>query len=588
MRSNSVVVAGQLLAFLFVLIACILSSGASNPVFATQQANSQCQYGPAVSNPNAGDLRVVSTFHSMSIYWKPSGHSPDKTAHVLFKEQGSSHDFRRSLDLVYATEDTEYRGSIVHLKSGVKYEIALLLDGVNTQNVTAETWCEQFPIAGTVFISQESLQTQPYTIKNVTGSPDGYILYTADPDGSKVLDGEDVSHNVVIENSAYVIVRGLIMTNAQKDAIKIQGSEYTHDIVIEDNVIENWGRINQISGFGENDRAIRTANGKGTNYERLIIQRNIMRNPRGDTNSWTEFREDQKKCTENRCHPKGPDGLYIRNSAGNHVIRYNEIYSTNGNYFKDGIGGADDDSLIGFPNRDSDIYANNVMNVWDDAIESEGGNANVRIWGNYFDNTRNAFGTAVVSRGPLYIFRNVVYRTQADSESSDNSGKFIKNKTKPTSGGGHVFVFHNTVYRYNQVGGVKTGISGTGTPLVNFMSRNNIVDASKKFLSSSNSELTVTNDFDYDLYQGDIKNIDGQERHGIEGLPIYDPLRPSGSFALAEGSLGFDEGVPIPNFNDDAVGAPDMGAQESGAPYLEFGTTAYRVSLKQAPAPICN
>ena len=38
-----------------------------------------------------------------------------------------------------------------------------------------------------------------------------------------------------------------------------------------------------------------------------------------------------------------------------------------------------------------------------------------------------------------------------------------------------------------------------------------------------------------------------------------------------------DDGDPIPNFSENAVGVPDMGAQEIGAAPLEFGVTAYPV-----------
>ena len=46
----------------------------------------------------------------------------------------------------------------------------------------------------------------------------------------------------------------------------------------------------------------------------------------------------------------------------------------------DGIGGSSNYSFKGSPNRDSDIYGNLISNCWDDAIESEGANMNVRIW----------------------------------------------------------------------------------------------------------------------------------------------------------------------------------------------------------------
>ena len=67
------------------------------------------------------------------------------------------------------------------------------------------------------------------------------------------------------------------------------------------------------------------------------------------------------------------------------MIRYNEIPSRNGNYYMDGIGGGDNFSTAGFPWADSDIYGNRVSEVYDDGIEAEGANRNVRIWGNHFD-----------------------------------------------------------------------------------------------------------------------------------------------------------------------------------------------------------
>ena len=47
------------------------------------------------------------------------------------------------------------------------------------------------------------------------------------------------------------------------------------------------------------------------------------------------------------------------------------------------MGEGENFSSVGFPHADTDIYGNIIMNCWDDGIESEGGNRNVRIWGNY-------------------------------------------------------------------------------------------------------------------------------------------------------------------------------------------------------------
>ena len=60
------------------------------------------------------------------------------------------------------------------------------------------------------------------------------------------------------------------------------------------------------------------------------------------------------------------------------------------------MGGEDNFSTTGFPDADSDIYGNSIQNTWDDGIEAEGGNNNVRIWGNY-----NIGGCGAGVAGPI-------------------------------------------------------------------------------------------------------------------------------------------------------------------------------------------
>jgi hypothetical protein len=132
---------------------------------------------------------------------------------------------------------------------------------------------------------------------------------------------------------------------------------------------------------------------------RVTVQRNKMHDPRYSANSWSDG------------HPAGPQGITFSYCGGNHVLRWNEI--TGGSkHLNDGMGGEDNFSTTGFPNRDSDIYGNSIQNTWDDAIESEGGNANVRIWGNYLNNTATGVATTATAIGPVYIFRNVFNRNK--------------------------------------------------------------------------------------------------------------------------------------------------------------------------------
>ena len=171
----------------------------------------------------------------------------------------------------------------------------------------------------------------------------------------------------------------------------------------------------------------------------LVIQRNLIENPRSGSNDWETG------------HPSGPQAISLQDSRGGNIIRYNTIQSTDDHGFNDGIGGSSNFSFKGSPNRDSDIYGNIVSNCWDDAIESEGANMNVRIWSNYIHHTFVHIATASTSMGPLYIFRNVFGESRV-SHQDPSGGMIIKtgmnyltiNGERVSTGLGYRFIFHNT------------------------------------------------------------------------------------------------------------------------------------------------
>ena len=165
------------------------------------------------------------------------------------------------------------------------------------------------------------------------------------------------------------------------------------------------------------DAGVRAVCTKAWQMERIIVQRNRIHHPRYGANSWSWG------------HPAGPQAITYSHCGGNHVIRYNEIYSEDQHYFNDAIGGEDNFSAIGFPNADTDIYGNRISHAWDDGIEAEGGNRNVRIWGNYLDLTATGVASTVTHFGPLYVFRNVYHRSRKLSErapDADDRGPFAK------------------------------------------------------------------------------------------------------------------------------------------------------------------
>lgn len=541
---------------------------------------------------------AVGTFECIGLYWSPANGAEDRECRVRYRPAGSN-TWRSALPLWFDVRDSQYRGSIVNLTPGTAYEVELSLTGTATAAaITAATWAEDFPVAQTVYLPAHS--DTPLEISQ-SGSTDGYLLYTAAEGGSAVIDVNDQADQCIRIHPgvAYVIIRGLILKGGSRHGIRLQ--EGVHDIVVEGCDISGWGAVDS-DGWGMNYHSAVYA-GDNTAVERIVVQRNRLHHPRTGANSWAEYR-----ALYGSAHPRGPQAVCFKESNGNHVIRYNDIYSDADHYFNDALGGTENFSFKGFPNRDSDIYGNYISHAWDDGIESEGANANVRIWGNYIERTFVKIAAAGTATGPLYIWRNIANTSRKSAVDPDSDtygrGPFLKAGGKETGGvwygGGRTYVFHNTVLQAPPTGGgsytlgCDGGIEASGGDLYNLISRNNMLINYKYWHTTYRDNTnSCTNDFDYDLYNGDIANHCAGNPHQLHGialsgtaLPAFDPDNGAGEFALQPGTPGFDAGALIPNFNDSYDGAaPDMGAFEANAAPMEFGVNAHTSAPIAPPVP---
>jgi hypothetical protein len=400
--------------------------------------------------------RAVPTFESIGLYWKP-GADPGKAGCAVKFRKAGEREWREGLPLWFDARDGECRGSLVHLSPGTVYEVDL-----GETRLKAKTWDEKFPVSATVTLPKGVIK-EPLSISK-GGNAEGYVLYRAHPEGTTIDVADQAPHNVVIA-APFVILRGVTLKGAQKDAIDVRAS----DVVIEGNDISEWGRYRYTNSKGwkvgvDMDSAIR-ANCRNAKHERLVVQKNRIHDPRYGANSWSWG------------HPAGPQGITFSYCGGNHVIRHNEITSADPRrYFNDAIGGEDNFSDAGFPNRDSDIHGNRIAGAWDDGIEAEGSNRNVRIWGNAIERTAVGIGTTVTHHGPLYVFRNTYANGRKLSErpaEGDDRGPMIKAGDGDTHGtklgGGRRYIFYNTG---TDVG---HGVSGNSRqPLTNTVTRNNV------------------------------------------------------------------------------------------------------------------
>jgi len=533
------------------------------------------------ANPSA-----VPTFECVGLYWKAPGGASDKVCEVSYRVLGDA-DWRPALPLWFDPRNQEYRGSIVHLRPGATYEIALQLKGTTTRtSLRARTWSEVFPVRKTVEAPVRSSETLTLT---ESGSPEGYVLYAPAAKSEAVIDVGGRADHCIVVKASYVILRGLTLKNAAIHGVLL--GDGVHDVVIEECDISGWGRVDK-DGWGvDYDSAVYS---KYKPLTRVIIQRNHMHHPRSNANCWQEFREGGE-----RYHPKGPQGISFFESAGNHVFRYNDFMTDDHHYCNDIFGGGANRSLRGFPGTDSDVYGNHIEGCWDDGLELEGGGCNVRVWGNYINRTMVKIAIAGLSVGPIYIFRNVAGSSRF-GHTSWRGEPFLKMGGAPLTGGGRAYVFHNTILQPPgppEAGGTigcAEGLNQSGGPeLLSVVSRNNILHVrSSGGYSIRDASTQPTHDYDYDLIPGKVRSAGKQEPHGVVGVPEYAPGNGfkdgKGVFALSERSPGFDGGVVLPNFNDGFTGAgPDIGAHEAGTAPMEFGVAAYRPS-ESSGEPLYN
>jgi hypothetical protein len=560
----------------------------------------------------------VATFHSIGLYWSPAGGSRSNAANVQFREAGSLA-WRRGLDLWFDERNAEYRGSLVELKPATAYQIRLTLASGFSETLMARTWSEALRVKRTVEVAPGTTRLV-IDAANSGDEKQGYVVFTAAPgrniiDQGGVADGGRRDSCVVVRQGAHhVIIRGLVLRNCKRHGVLMERQSepvldvQTRNIVIEDNEIVGWGGFDSLKpGSGaDTDAAIHCNYYHETDDakrpDRIIIQRNRIRDPRHGANPW-------QPASGPRKHPAGPLGVNFARCGRNHVIRYNDIYSTNGNYYLDGISGGDNFSAAGFPWADSDIYGNRISHVYDDAIQAEGANRNVRIWANYLDRVFVAIANAATTTGPLYVWRNLSHRMggmyhPAGDPDSERRGPFIKaGSSHPTANGGRAYYFHNTVLQppgrlYPK--GAGGGIINSGGALYNFVSRNNIwhihkeprIDGQPKFASLRADGDRGVVDANFDLYNGRIFNAGAAaERHGWRARPVYassggsypDLAAQPGSFALKPGSPGHGVAEHIPNFND-RYAQPDVGAHQSGTAPMRFGAGPSRPAATEKVA----
>jgi hypothetical protein len=166
---------------------------------------------------------------------------------------------------------------------------------------------------------------------------------------------------------------------------------------------------------------------------------------------------------------------------------------------------------------------------------------------------------------------------------SDDRNNAYKSGQKAGYGGGRRYFLHNTLLQATASGatrglGMGGGVAGnTNEPLVNAVTRNNILHVWTSGAYSVYNAGGTNDDADYDLRNGNV-NISGAEVNGWVGTPIYASghgwqSEANGNYQLAPSSPGYGRAQRLANFND-AHATPDIGAHQSGTGAMSFGVNS--------------
>ncbi len=286
--------------------------------------------------------------------------------------------------------------------------------------------------------------------------------------------------------------------------------------------------------------------------------------------------------------------VWGRGGARQLVVRHNTIEG----YFN-GVGGYNKD-YDRYSQADTDVHDNVIRQIADDAFEPEQQAINWRMWNNRLQNVSVALSTGPVEYGPLYLFRNEVWKLGREGVGADGSGskgvgvvgfKYSGSSSPPA----RLYVVHNTFWTDAADEGADGGaqFAGGGSSPEWFWVRNNIFRTSRyTFVAPGNgSGIKWNEDYNHfattDTTRGlsyagtryttnvsDYRDASGQGGHtnttedfvSVAAVDQALANAVAGDLTLRQGAVFVDAGTRVPNISDQphqySGNSPDLGARE--------------------------
>lgn len=435
-----------------------------------------------------------------------------------------------------------------------------------------------------------------------SGTPDKPIVIKGAGDGEAIFDGDGAYNLFNLMAANYNYFEGITVRNTelafwggQKNIIGSSG------VTIKNCKIENVGRAIYTDWSGSKDYYIadNTISGR--------FNPNYLMGFTGST--WTNLPE---------FNPKLVSEYAIKVYGSGHVVAYNAIAN-----FHDGVDIATYGNPDGSPNtiRDRmpvsmDFYGNDISNMEDNCIESDGGAHNIRIFRNRcFNMGHRALSVQTMFGGPVYFIRNIVYHAPeggAVKFTASAAGLVVYHNTFIAPVKPMLLAANNVHYRNNLVLGksesletfaVETNTNYSTSDYNGFRPnegamfsfewstppatmRANFPGEMGKLSTQQQAQLeSQARERRRFKTLKEYSDATGQDKHSIlvdydtfvkVAAPGADPrtlYKPADfDFQLRPASAAVDAGLRLPGINDGFAGrAPDLGAYEVGKPAPQYG-----------------
>ena len=487
--------------------------------------------------PVYSKLTFVPGFAGSSFYFPDAD---GKKIEVSFRKAGEG-EYKPVLTPSYNRREKLWRGSIVNLEENTCYEVKITKNGKTVATGKFTTMGAPVKIARTIVLNEKNFKgTLEITAK---GKPDGWIRYTCAP--GFVLKNDRTEPLLVLHKAKYIILDKLVMQGGSHNAVMLN---YCSNIRITNCDLSGWGEIKVKQDFDRDGKFYyyrKDGKYSPTNYsaginvyfgDNILIEKNYIHDPAGHSNSWRYS------------HPAGPCAIFVVCPTST-TIRYNDLVASDTGRWNDAVEGLYNFNEDGGFNRDAEIYGNFMIYCQDDNIELDGGQQNVRCFGNRFEASYCGVSIQGCMSGPCYVYNNMFIN---NGDEFGKSGQNIKTSTKGSGLDAIAYILNNSFS-----GG------GTGFNMNKYLRavvKNNVYDRS--YISGTANMKKSGSVSDYNLLPPDGENsIPG--KNGVIGKAGYVNAAKA-DLNLAADSPAIGKGCVIPNFT--AEKDVDMGAFLKKAP----------------------